>query len=235
MTLHQPSIHRHLRSLREWCVGLMLVLIAATIGAVQAKEYGGIEQQRIEKTFPQTDSVSAPEGPFKVRTLSTAGTITGYVFQSLDVVDIPAYSGKPINTQVILDPAGVIKDAYVLEHHEPILLIGIPEAKLHAFSAKYKDINVSQRVVVGHSSDPNAVTVDAIAGATVTAMVVNEVIMRAAHEVAVSLKLVEDKSGQAQKPATVRQDFYEPATWEQLTGNGAIRRLNLTRGQARMD
>ena len=231
MTLHQPSIHRHLRSLREWCVGLMLVLIAATIGAVQAKEYGGIEQQRIEKTFPQTDSVSAPEGPFKVRTLSTAGTITGYVFQSLDVVDIPAYSGKPINTQVILDPAGVIKDAYVLEHHEPILLIGIPEAKLHAFSAKYKDINVSQRVVVGHSSDPNAVTVDAIAGATVTAMVVNEVIMRAAHEVAVSLKLVEDKSGQAQKPATVRQDFYEPATWEQLTGNGAIRRLNLTRGQ----
>src|SRR5690606_4777877 len=33
------------------------------------------------------------------------------------------------------------------------------------------------------------------------------------------------------KPATVRADFFEPASWEQLTGNGAIRHLNLTRGQ----
>ncbi|WP_223530240.1 transcriptional regulator NosR [Pseudomonas sp. BF-B-26] len=230
MTIHQPSI---LGNLRAWGVGLvvMLTLMLATFEGAQAKQYGDIEQQRIEKTFPQTDSVSAPEGPFKVRTLSAAGKVIGYVFQSLDVVDIPAYSGKPINTQVILDTAGVIQDAYVLEHHEPILLIGIPEAKLHGFSAKYKGVKVSQRVVVGHSSDPNAVTVDAIAGATVTAMVVNEVIMRAAHDVAVSLKLIEDTGGVARKPATVRLDFFEPATWEQLTGNGAIRRLNLTRGQ----
>jgi len=230
MTIHPPSIHGNLRA---WGVGLvvMLMLMLATFEAVQAKQYGDIEQQRIEKTFPQTDSVSAPEGRFKVRTLSAAGKVLGYVFQSLDVVDIPAYSGKPINTQVILDTAGAIQDAYVLEHHEPILLIGIPEAKLHGFSARYKGIKVSQRVVVGHSSDPKAVTVDAIAGATVTAMVVNEVIMRAAHEVAVSLKLIEDTGGVARMPATVRQDFFEPATWEQLTGNGAIRRLNLTRGQ----
>lgn len=230
MTIHPPSIHGNLRA---WGVGLvvMLMLMLATFEAVQAKEYGDIEQHRIEKTFPQTDSVSAPEGRFKVRTLSAAGKVLGYVFQSLDVVDIPAYSGKPINTQVILDTAGAIQDAYVLEHHEPILLIGIPEAKLHGFSARYKGIKVSQRVVVGHSSDPKAVTVDAIAGATVTAMVVNEVIMRAAHDVAVSLKLIEDTGGVARMPATVRQDFFEPATWEQLTGNGAIRRLNLTRGQ----
>ncbi|WP_191634999.1 transcriptional regulator NosR [Pseudomonas fluorescens] len=230
MTIHQPSI---LGNLRAWGVGLvvMLTLMLATFEAVQAKQHGDIEQQRIEKTFPQTDSVSVPEGPFKVRTLSAAGKVIGYVFQSLDVVDIPAYSGKPINTQVILDTTGMIQDAYVLEHHEPILLIGIPEAKLHGFSAKYKGVKVSQRVVVGHSSDPNAVTVDAIAGATVTAMVVNEVIMRAAHEVAVSLKLIEDTAGVTRKPATVRKDFFEPATWEQLTGNGAIRRLNLTRGQ----
>ncbi len=210
---------------------MMLLLLIAMFAAVQAKSYGDIEQQRIDKTFPATDTVSAPEGRYKVRTLSAAGKVIGYVFQSLDVVDIPAYSGKPINTQVILDTAGVIQDAYVLEHHEPILLIGIPEEKLHGFTGKYKGIKVSQRVVVGHSSDSSAVTVDAIAGATVTAMVVNEVIMRAAHEVAVSLKLIADRGGVVNRPAIVRPDFFEPATWEQLTGNGAIRRLNLTRGQ----
>ncbi|NNA93162.1 transcriptional regulator NosR [Pseudomonas gessardii] len=212
-----------------WLV--VLVLLFSLVGPAQAKSYGAIEQQRIDKIFPQADAISAAKGPFKVRTLSAKGAVIGYVFQSLDVVDIPAYSGKPINTQVILDPAGVIRDAYVLEHHEPILLIGIPEAKLHDFTARYSGINVKQRVVVGHSSDSQAVTVDAVAGATVTAMVVNEVIMRAAHEVAVSLKLIEDKASTAQKVALVRADLFEPANWAQLTGNGAVRRLHLTRGQ----
>jgi NosR/NirI family nitrous oxide reductase transcriptional regulator len=230
MTYNQPSIPRVLRT---WTGGLLILLglLFAVAQGVQAKPYGDIEQQRIDLVFPKADSVSAPQGEFKVRTLSSGDEVLGYVFQSLDVVDIPAYSGKPINMQVILDTAGVIQDAYVLEHHEPILLIGIPEAKLHAFNAKYKGIKVNQRVVVGRSGDPDAVTVDAVTGATVTVMVVNEVVMRAAHKVAVSLGLVEEAAGLAQKPATVRMDNYQSADWPQLTGNGAIRRLHLTRGQ----
>ncbi|OOG81934.1 regulatory protein NosR [Pseudomonas sp. A25(2017)] len=215
---------------RSWLPGLFVLLLIFA-GIVQAKDYGNIQQQRIHHVLSQTDAISEPDGPFKVRKLSAAGKVLGYVFQSLDVVDIPAYSGKPINVQVILDPAGVILDAYVLEHHEPILLIGIAEEKLHAFSARYSGIKVNQRVVVGHSSAPNAVTVDAIAGATVTAMVVNEVIMRAAHDVAVSLGLVKGDAGLAVAPARVREDIYERADWKTLTGNGAIRRLLLTRGQ----
>ncbi|UQI28708.1 NosR/NirI family protein [Pseudomonas bijieensis] len=215
---------------RFWLRALFTLLFLFA-GLAQAKDYGDIQQQRIHHVLKQTDSISEPEGRFKVRKLSAAGKVLGYVFQSLDVVDIPAYSGKPINVQVILDPAGVILDAYVLEHHEPILLIGIAEEKLHAFSARYSGIKVNQRVVVGHSSDPNAVTVDAIAGATVTAMVVNEVIMRAAHDVAVSLGLVKGDAGLAVAPARVREDIYEPADWKTLTGNGAVRRLHLTRGQ----
>ncbi|WP_246883118.1 NosR/NirI family protein [Pseudomonas sp. Tri1] len=215
---------------RFWLRALFTLLFLFA-GLAQAKDYGDIQQQRIHHVLSQADSISEPEGPFKVRKLSAAGKVLGYAFQSLDVVDIPAYSGKPINVQVILDPAGVILDAYVLEHHEPILLIGIAEEKLHAFSARYSGIKVNQRVVVGHSSDPNAVTVDAIAGATVTAMVVNEVIMRAAHDVAVSLGLVKGDAGLTVAPARVREDLYEPADWKTLTGNGAIRRLHLTRSQ----
>ncbi|WP_238962888.1 NosR/NirI family protein [Pseudomonas sp. AF32] len=226
MTL--PFVMLHLS--RFWLHGLLAVLLSF-MSLAQAKDYGEIQQQRIHHVLNQTDSISAPEGPFKVRTLSAAGKVLGYVFQSLDVVNIPAYSGKPINVQVILDPAGVILDAYVLEHHEPILLIGIAEEKLHGFSARYSGIKVNQRVVVGHSSDPDAVTVDAIAGATVTAMVVNEVIMRAAHDVAVSLGLVKGNSGVVVAPARVREDTYQAADWNTLVGNGSVRRLLLTRGQ----
>ncbi len=218
---------------RPFHYGLIILLCLVFDGffGLQAKDYGGLEQQRVEAIFPGSDGLSEPDGEFKVRTIRTGKEVLGYVFQSQDVVDIPAYSGKPINMQVILDTHGVIQDAYVLEHHEPILLIGIPVEKLHAFDAKYKGVKADRRVVVGRSSDLEAVTVDGISGATVTVMVVNEIIMRAAQKVAVSLKLIEDRAGAAQKPATVRQDFYEPATWEQLTGNGAVRRLNLTRGQ----
>lgn len=199
---------RSARLTRHWLTVLVVLLI--TSFTAQARSYGDIEQQRIERTFPAQDAVSAPDGPFKVRTISTAGKPIGYVFQSLDVVAIPAYSGKPINTQVILDTAGVIRDAYVLEHHEPILLIGIPEIKLHEFTAHYSGVDVRQRVVVGRSSDPKAVTVDAIAGATVTAMVVNEVVMRAAREVAVWLKLIDGTAATAQKVALIRTDRFDP-------------------------
>jgi NosR/NirI family nitrous oxide reductase transcriptional regulator len=219
------------RSTRLTLQCLVMSALLTLFVSAHAKPYGAIEQQRINQTFPQHDAVSAPEGKFNVRTITQANTPIGYVFQSLDVVAIPAYSGKPINTQVILDTAGIIRDAYVLEHHEPILLIGIPEIKLHDFTSHYAGVDVRQRVVVGRSSDPKAVTVDAIAGATVTAMVVNEVVMRAAHEVAVSLKLIDGKAATAQKVALIRTDEFAPATWEQLTGNGAIRRLHLTRGQ----
>lgn len=230
MNINRRVASSYLYAWKNACL-LLLVFACVALQSVQAKDYGDIEQTRINQVFPDGVTASQPEGEFKVRTLTHGDKVLGYAFQTQDVVDIPAYSGKPINMQVILDAAGVIQDAYVLEHHEPILLVGIPEAKLHDFTAKYKGVKVTQRVVVGRSGDPEAVTVDAVTGATVTVMVVNEVIMRAALKVAVSLGLAADDGGVAQKPAKVREDVYQPADWTQLTGNGAIRRLHLTRGQ----
>ena len=218
-------------ALSAWVKGLV-ILLTLTVCALplQAKEYEA-ERQRIDQFFPDVQSISEPEGDYQVRTLRKGDEVLGYAFQSINVTKIPAYSGKPINMQVLLDPQGVIRDAYVLEHHEPILLIGIPEEKLHEFNAKYEGIKADQRVVVGRSKDSNAVTIDAVTGATVTVMVVNEVVMRAAHEVAVSLGLIEAGSSARPKLAIVRQDVFQPADWTELTGSGAIRRLHLTRGQ----
>lgn len=188
-----------------------------------------LTKQRIELFFPTATVVSEPQGEFQYRTLSDAqGNVQGYAFESINVVNIPAYSGKPINMLVLLDAEGIILDAYVLEHHEPILLIGIPEQKLHDFTAKYAGIKADKRVVVGRSKDTNAITIDAVAGATVTVMVVNEIVMKAAHEVAAELGLVSGGSATQPKPAIVRDDVYQPANWAQLTGDGSIRRLHLT-------
>ncbi|AGI26823.1 regulatory protein [Pseudomonas sp. ATCC 13867] len=206
------------------------LLLMASLAA-QGADLSDLERTRILQVFPQVDHIGEPEGEYGVRRLSQGDKLLGYAFQSIRVTRIPAYSGKPINVQVILDPQAVIRDSYVLEHHEPILLIGIPEEKLHAFTAGYSGLRADQRVAVGRSGDPQTVTVDAVAGATVTVMVVNEIIMRAARTVAVSLKLIKDDGQVRPKPAIVRDDAYQPASWSELLGNGAIRQLKLTRGQ----
>ncbi|QTN48035.1 regulatory protein NosR [Ectopseudomonas mendocina] len=218
-------------ALRAWGAGLVVLLALIALALpLQAREYDA-EQQRIEQFFPDADSLSEAAGKYQVRTLRKGEEVLGYAFQSIHVTDMPAYSGKPINMQVLLDPQGVILDAYLLEHHEPIVLIGIPEQKIHDFNAHYSGVKAGQRVVVGRSSDPDAVTVDAVTGATVTVMVINEIVMRAAHAVAVDLGLIEVGSHVRPRPSRVREDVYHEADWSELTGNGAIRRLHLTRGQ----
>jgi len=212
-------------------LALSLMLFFFTLGIVQATTITTLEKERIALAFPQGGTITEPEGDFQIRQILSGDELIGYAYQTIDVVNIPAYSGKPINLQVLLDPQGVIKDAYVLKHEEPILLIGIPEQKLHDFAAEYAGISVEQRVVIGRSKDEAAVTIDAVSGATVTVMVLNEVVMRSAHQVAVSLGLVEEHSQTKNKPAIVLMDEYQKASWTTLTGDGSIRRLLLNRGQ----
>jgi len=66
-----------------------------------------------------------------------AEQVVGYVFLSTDVVDIPAYSGKPIVTLIGMDRQGIITGVRVLKHSEPILLAGIPESTLLDFIGQY--------------------------------------------------------------------------------------------------
>lgn len=158
-------------------------------------------------------------------------TILGYAFETDDQVSIPAYSGKPVNVLVSFDINGTFKNSWVLEHHEPILLVGIPAKKLWDFAAQYIGKSITDKIRVGYSTDPEALTVDAVTGATVTVIVVNDTIMKSAHKVAVKLGLIEAKAGGNILPATVKSDVFSEADWQTLTGDGSIRRLFLDRDQ----
>ncbi|ABC30139.1 Regulator of nitric oxide reductase transcription [Hahella chejuensis KCTC 2396] len=212
----------------RWVFLTVLLLLTPTWGYAE-EGLTAIEAQRINEIFPQADVISDPLGDPPVRTISLGNHTLGYAYQTHDVFQIPAYSGKPINLHIILDAEGTIKDAVVLEHHEPILLVGIPEQKLFDFVAGYQEVGANDRVVVGHS-DSATKSVDAITGATVTVMVVNESIMRSVRKVATSLGLI-NANATAPIRAEVLEDLFNTADWAQLTGAGAIRRLHLSRGQ----
>ncbi|WP_166258404.1 transcriptional regulator NosR [Marinobacter salicampi] len=211
---------------------LFLCFMVAQAEAVQLNEYEPIAaRQVITEALPSATRFESREGNRAIQELYAGDELVGYAYQTLDFVQTPAYSGKPLNAMVVLDPSGEIISARVIEHHEPILLVGIPERKMHEFTEQYTGLKADQRVTVGGTSTEEKIAVDGLSGATVTVMVINEVIMRSAHRVGEALGLVEGGADQRPPIAEVRRDTFEEKSWAELTGDGSIRRLNLTRGQ----
>ena len=182
-----------------------------------------IDLARVQAGFPNADALVATEGSeLPISTVMAGDKALGYVFETVEITPIPAYSGKPVNLLVGIDLEGKVRLADVLSHSEPIMLVGIPEKKLEDFADAHVPYHVNERLKVGDK-------LDAISGATVTVIVVSETILRAARKVAADRGLIADPS--AAPHATVKKDVYAPADWEFLTGNGTIRRLTLTHGQ----
>ncbi len=195
------------------------------------------ESQQLEslrQAFPEATHISdkqpVGDSQLPLRSLYRGEEIIGYAFESDDIVSIAAYSGQPINMLVAMDLAGRFKVSRVLSHKEPILLVGIPEQKLFDFADQYLQMGVTDRVRVGAANSEDVISVDAVSGATVTVMVVNETIMRAAQKVARELGLAGMSAVAKVPPATIKAEVYSKADWIQLTGDGSIRRLYLDRG-----
>lgn len=212
---------------------LALLCLALLLAAYSTAALAGVDQKypEVRQYFPAATRFGDIEGKPPAAAVYQGDKVIGWVFESVMVAPVPAYSGKPINILVAIDAAGKIIGTKVLYQDEPILLIGIPVQKLYDFVARYVGRRVTDNVVVGGSSTPGSVKIDAISSATVTSMVANETIMNAALEVAVSRHLVSATLADTSHAiATIRPDYFHQADWRQLTGNGAIRRINLTRG-----
>lgn len=149
----------------------------------------------------------------------------GYVFLSTDVVDIPAYSGKPVVTLIGMDSGGIITGIRILRHSEPILLVGIPESELTRFVAQYVGRFVGDRIEIGRGrTEQGQLGVDAISGATVTVIAENQVILRSGYQIARQLGIVQ---GRPRPPASFAPAG-APRSWQQLRRDGGVQRLLVT-------
>tara|TARA_R110001592_G_C13144990_1_gene747653 strand:- start:298 stop:2490 length:2193 start_codon:yes stop_codon:yes gene_type:complete len=192
----------------------------------------------IKKIYPEqtriSEKVAAKEGAPLLWTIygedkEKNEKILGYAFETNDLAKIPAYSGEPVNMLVAMDTKGVYLGAKVLEHHEPIILAGIPETKLYAFADQYNGLSVSDRLKVGGNQTEGTVHLDGLSGATVTVMVMNVAIVKAAKIAARSLGIISTSQEAIQPMGTIYPDVFEKADWTTLTGSGAIRKLYLNR------
>lgn len=222
---------KRMKTMLQYLLMVLVALSAQSLLAAESSPTAADDQVRqvIEGALGSDFELKARLGDTPVQEIYSKGQLAGYAYKSLDFVQTPAYSGKPMNAAVVLDPEGRILAARIIEHHEPILLVGIPEARLHAFTDQFTGLKLDQRVTVGSTSDPNKVAVDGLSGATVTVMVANEIIMRSAHRVGKLLGLIGDQEAQRPAIADLKPEF-EALDWSALMDMGAISKLSLSNG-----
>ena len=56
--------------------------------------------------------------------------VLGFVYLNSDFANATGYSGKPIHLLVGITPKGVVTGLKIVEHKEPIVLLGIPEKRV---------------------------------------------------------------------------------------------------------
>lgn len=153
----------------------------------------------------------------------------GWAYITSDFVSTTGYSGKPIHTMVAIDDAAQVIGVQLVKHSEPIVLIGIPDAKVKALVAGYRGLDL----VAEAESGGTAHQLDIISGATVTIMVIDDSIVRAGLKVARRLGLGElaaEVAGTGPQ-FEINPDAEASNDWMTLEGDGTLRRLSLDVGQ----
>jgi len=221
------NYYRYLRILFVLLLSQCLLISAVHAGSELPRFLDAINAQDI---YPGADKIGPADGDPIIAPAFKQGKQIGYVFLTSDYANTTGYSGKPIHQLVAIDNHGVIQKALLVEHHEPIVLIGIPEKRITAILTEYEGMDVGKLVAGALDHD-----IDIVTGATVTVMVMDDTILRSAIKVArnfglAGLKPEQKKSGPIASinPDIDKTENWTAKDWTSLVREGSVRRLKLT-------
>ena len=146
-------------------------------------------------------------------------TVMGIGYMSQDFSKTVAYSGKALEIFIALSKEGVFEDVRLIQHHEPIILAGIPEQRLHDFIDQYKNKNIRDLLkseILGEGE--RKINLDAVSGATVTALVADQVILGTAREMGKKLGIIDEST----ESNVAVNELYEKYSWQELRENGLL-------------
>lgn len=220
-----------LRRMAAAIIASVLIVVASAASA-QTHQLGDfLSDIAPQEIFPGAERYGPVEGTPPAAPVLKGSEVIGYVWLNADVVNATGYSGKPIYVVVAMDLSGRIVGARLVKHHEPIVLIGIPEAKISNFVQGYVGLEVLKASSAARTEPP----VDIVSGATVSVLVIGDTITRSAKVIAQSRGiggLTPAAATAAGGPAkVVDPDQQGTKGWEELLGEGAVRRLHLTVGE----
>ncbi|PYF07753.1 NosR/NirI family nitrous oxide reductase transcriptional regulator [Rhodobacter viridis] len=207
--------------------GLMAMLSGpALAGGTVLEKY--LPQIAAADLVPGADGFGPLREDLAVAPVLQGQTQLGWVYVTSDFVGTTGYSGKPIHVMVALDPAGKVIGARLVKHSEPIVLVGIPEAKVKALVGSYVGVDLPKAA----TDKASAHDLQIISGATVTVMVIDDSILRSGIKVARALGLGGMKAEVETGPkAEIDPAVAAPEGWLAMQGDGTVRRLSLDVGQ----
>ena len=181
--------------------------------------------------FSGADRFGPPQGDPPIAPVYRGDQLQGFVYLNSDFANSVGYSGKPIHVLVGIDPKGIIKGLKLVDHKEPIVLVGIPEARIVA--AVNSLIGKDMKPVASGAEHPPQV--DIVSGATVTVLVMSDSIVRSAVRLIRTGRVGGGEAATAAAalpPVTKTLDLQhsDVRDWTSLIGDGSVRRLHLSIG-----
>ncbi len=149
----------------------------------------------------------------------------GYAFITSDLVGTTGYSGKPIHVLVALGMDGKLLRAELVDHSEPIVLIGIPNSKIKALTEAYSGLDIIAEANAGGSAHD----LNIISGATVTIMIIDDSVVRSAIKVARHFGLGGLVAEAPDQGPTHIVDLENRtiSDWHTMSGDGSVRRMTI--------
>ena len=220
------------KTLMKILVAMIFVLTTAQVSHSEPIIAKFIDRVDLSTLIPGADRLGEPRSDIPVIPALRGSDVIGYVFLTSDFVTTTGYSGKPIHIVMAVDNDAKVTGVSLVKHSEPIVLIGIPDAKIKAVTEKYAGLDLVSEAAAGGSAHD----LDIVSGATVTIMVIDDSIVRAGLKVAKSLGLGGLKadaasSGPVREMLRPAGDDVPVSDWQTLTGDGSVRSLRLDVGQ----
>ena len=223
--------------LRQWSIGVAITLTAVLTFfasepvAADSRLSEFISQTKPQELFPQGDRFGQQQGDPPILPVYAADRLLGYAYLNTDFTGAVGYSGKPVYVLVGIDLDGVITGIKLVEHKEPIVLVGVPESRVVEAINKLVGTKIGP-VVAGKERPPQP---QIISGATVTVLVMADSITRSAVRLLRSGRVTptaEAALGTApdEGSGSIDETQSEVRDWQSLLGDGSIRRLRLTIG-----
>lgn len=158
--------------------------------------------------------------------------LVGYGFNTLGIIAIPGFSGRPIEMLVAINVDGSYRDVKIVHHEEPLFVVGYKNESLEAFAEQYNGKQVKARIKVRTPGTrakrvKGKSYVNGISGATISVVVLNNTIIQSAIEVATQ----KIKGFTRVSPARVNTQLTETVTWQSLVQDGRIAHQHVTYGE----
>ncbi|HVZ03612.1 4Fe-4S binding protein [Hyphomicrobium sp.] len=183
-----------------------------------------------QEFFPKATRFGTPQGEPPLLPVYVGDALQGYVYLNSDFTASIGYSGKPIHVLVGIDQQGTLTGFKLVDHKEPIVLVGVPEQRVVGAINKLIGARMGA-VAAGTEQAPQP---DIVSGATVTVLVMADSVVRSAVRIVKSGRLspTNPEAGAAKAGETETKSIdltqKESRDWQSLLGDGSVRHLTLT-------